>query len=130
MERLTGEVDYEGLKDDESQSIKLGLARAEHTFRFMSPEAATEALRRHRESVGLLLQGGVGSVGSRSNTDRLVVSVAEFVAHLHDDLPPSPPSELDSDDPPGLVTLSETEYLRRAAIGKKIVDGYIVADSV
>jgi len=54
--------------------------------------------------------------------ERLERAVRDFVEHLRDDLPLGPASREELFDPPHLVTLSEREFRRRAALGKAIVD--------
>ena len=61
------------------------------------------------------------------DAERLEQAVAEFLEHLHYDLPPGPPSELGGDIPRHQVTLTEREFRRRAELGKRMVDAHIAA---
>jgi len=61
------------------------------------------------------------------DANKLEEAVGEFVEHLHDDLPPGPPSELGGEVPSFRTRRTEAEFRRMAALGKAMVDGRIAA---
>jgi len=124
----TSFIGSENLSEEEQASIAQGFARAEHTYRFVPPEEAAEALRLHRESVErhLASVSPLELGAPRSPGDRLAVAAADFVAHLHDDLPRGPvgdDSEFVADR--FLVERSEAEWLRLASMGRRAVDEFV-----
>jgi hypothetical protein len=64
---------------------------------------------------------------SSSESDRLEAAVEDLLDHLHDDLPPGPPSELGGEVPSSRRRRTEADFRRMAAIGKAIVDNHIAS---